>query len=176
MATSNKHPISHLFLVLSSSTWYNEYDEMVLTVNIWKRQQFCHAFMVVCQHVCRDNILSLWAAAQNVDAASCFWPNDAIKNSKPLIEHSCLTIWEESTNNPSTRQWAQLTNKAFANKKYKHLIMSETKSNSVCTSSQLGNGLWNTYFEPINPWQDLHDDNKTCMQSSYWELILENGQ
>jgi hypothetical protein len=25
-------------------------------------------------------------------------------------------------------------------------------------------------------WQDLHDDNKTCMQSSYWELILENGQ
>jgi hypothetical protein len=25
-------------------------------------------------------------------------------------------------------------------------------------------------------WQDLHDDNKTCMQLSYWELILENGQ
>jgi hypothetical protein len=25
-------------------------------------------------------------------------------------------------------------------------------------------------------WQDLHDDDKTCMQSSYWELILENGQ
>jgi hypothetical protein len=25
-------------------------------------------------------------------------------------------------------------------------------------------------------WQDLHADNKTCMQSSYWELILENGQ
>jgi hypothetical protein len=25
-------------------------------------------------------------------------------------------------------------------------------------------------------WQDLHDDDKTCMQSSYWELMLENGQ
>jgi hypothetical protein len=25
-------------------------------------------------------------------------------------------------------------------------------------------------------WQYLHDDNKTCKQSSYWELILENGQ
>jgi hypothetical protein len=25
-------------------------------------------------------------------------------------------------------------------------------------------------------WQDLHDDDKTWMQSSYWELILENGQ
>jgi hypothetical protein len=25
-------------------------------------------------------------------------------------------------------------------------------------------------------WQDLHDGNKTCMQLSYWELILENGQ
>jgi hypothetical protein len=25
-------------------------------------------------------------------------------------------------------------------------------------------------------WQDLHDDDKTCMQSSYWELVLENGQ
>jgi hypothetical protein len=25
-------------------------------------------------------------------------------------------------------------------------------------------------------WQDLHDEDKTCMQSSYWELILENGQ
>jgi hypothetical protein len=25
-------------------------------------------------------------------------------------------------------------------------------------------------------WQDLHDDDKTCMQSSYLELILENGQ
>jgi hypothetical protein len=25
-------------------------------------------------------------------------------------------------------------------------------------------------------WQDLHDDDKACMQSSYWELILENGQ
>jgi hypothetical protein len=25
-------------------------------------------------------------------------------------------------------------------------------------------------------WQDLHDDNKNCMQLSYWELILENGQ
>jgi hypothetical protein len=22
----------------------------------------------------------------------------------------------------------------------------------------------------------MHDDDKTCMQSSYWELILENGQ
>ena len=28
----------------------------------------------------------------------------------------------------------------------------------------------------MGSWQDLHDDNKTCMQSSYWELILENGQ
>jgi hypothetical protein len=28
----------------------------------------------------------------------------------------------------------------------------------------------------VDPWQDLHDDDKTCMQSSYWELILENGQ
>jgi hypothetical protein len=27
-----------------------------------------------------------------------------------------------------------------------------------------------------NLWQDLHDDDKTCMQLSYWELILENGQ
>jgi hypothetical protein len=27
-----------------------------------------------------------------------------------------------------------------------------------------------------NSWQDLHDDDKTCMQSSYWELVLENGQ
>jgi hypothetical protein len=25
-------------------------------------------------------------------------------------------------------------------------------------------------------WQGLHDDDKTCMQLSYWELILENGQ
>jgi hypothetical protein len=25
-------------------------------------------------------------------------------------------------------------------------------------------------------WQDLQDDDMTCMQSSYWELILENGQ
>jgi hypothetical protein len=25
-------------------------------------------------------------------------------------------------------------------------------------------------------WQDLHDDDKTCMQLSYWELLLENGQ
>jgi hypothetical protein len=25
-------------------------------------------------------------------------------------------------------------------------------------------------------WQDLHDDDKTCMQLSYWELIFENGQ
>jgi hypothetical protein len=25
-------------------------------------------------------------------------------------------------------------------------------------------------------WQDLHDDDKTCMQLSYWELILKNGQ
>jgi hypothetical protein len=25
-------------------------------------------------------------------------------------------------------------------------------------------------------WQDLHDDDKTCMQLSYWELVLENGQ
>jgi hypothetical protein len=25
-------------------------------------------------------------------------------------------------------------------------------------------------------WQDLHDDDTTCMQSSYWELILQNGQ
>jgi hypothetical protein len=25
-------------------------------------------------------------------------------------------------------------------------------------------------------WQDLHDDDTTCMQLSYWELILENGQ
>jgi hypothetical protein len=23
-----------------------------------------------------------------------------------------------------------------------------------------------------NPWQDLHDDDKTCMQLSYWELVL----
>jgi hypothetical protein len=29
---------------------------------------------------------------------------------------------------------------------------------------------------PCRFWQDLHDDDKTCMQSSYWELILENGQ
>jgi hypothetical protein len=28
----------------------------------------------------------------------------------------------------------------------------------------------------LDEWQDLHDDDKTCMQSSYWELILENGQ
>jgi hypothetical protein len=28
----------------------------------------------------------------------------------------------------------------------------------------------------LQGWQDLHDDNKTCMQLSYWELILENGQ
>ncbi len=25
-------------------------------------------------------------------------------------------------------------------------------------------------------WQDLHDGNKTCIQLSYWELVLENGQ
>jgi hypothetical protein len=25
-------------------------------------------------------------------------------------------------------------------------------------------------------WQDLHGDDKTCMQSSYWELVFENGQ
>jgi hypothetical protein len=31
--------------------------------------------------------------------------------------------------------------------------------------------------EPLEwVWQDLHDDDKTCMQTSYWELILENGQ
>jgi hypothetical protein len=28
----------------------------------------------------------------------------------------------------------------------------------------------------MDSWQDLHDDDKTCMQSSYWELVLENGQ
>jgi hypothetical protein len=39
-----------------------------------------------------------------------------------------------------------------------------------------------TGYVPPNPgiyclyWQDLHDDDKTCMQLSYWELILENGQ
>jgi hypothetical protein len=32
------------------------------------------------------------------------------------------------------------------------------------------------YEEMERNWQDLHDDDKTCMQSSYWELILENGQ
>jgi hypothetical protein len=32
------------------------------------------------------------------------------------------------------------------------------------------------YAQVNDEWQDLHDDNKTCMQSSYWELILENGQ
>jgi hypothetical protein len=31
-------------------------------------------------------------------------------------------------------------------------------------------GIWR------RQWQDLHGDDKTCMQSSYWELILENGQ
>jgi hypothetical protein len=34
--------------------------------------------------------------------------------------------------------------------------------------------MWSVKF--ITNWQDLHDDDKTCMQSSYWEIILENGQ
>jgi hypothetical protein len=33
-----------------------------------------------------------------------------------------------------------------------------------------------SYVFGDNKWQDLHDDDKTCMQSSYWELVLENGQ
>jgi hypothetical protein len=33
-----------------------------------------------------------------------------------------------------------------------------------------------SFIAQLSKWQDLHDDNKTCMQSSYWELILENGQ
>jgi hypothetical protein len=33
-----------------------------------------------------------------------------------------------------------------------------------------------TLQEYCRDWQDLHDDDKTCMQSSYWELVLENGQ
>jgi hypothetical protein len=38
--------------------------------------------------------------------------------------------------------------------------------------------LDNSRLVAVSPsyWQDLHDGNKTCMQSSYWELILENGQ
>jgi hypothetical protein len=36
--------------------------------------------------------------------------------------------------------------------------------------------MFRQYFAPKGEWQDLHDDDKTCMQSSYWELILENGQ
>jgi hypothetical protein len=36
--------------------------------------------------------------------------------------------------------------------------------------------LNNVMYQVSNHWQDLHDDDKTCMQSSYWELILENGQ
>jgi hypothetical protein len=32
--------------------------------------------------------------------------------------------------------------------------------------------VWQSFYN----WQDLHDDDKTCLQSSYWELILENGQ
>jgi hypothetical protein len=35
-------------------------------------------------------------------------------------------------------------------------------------------GARRRFFDDL--WQDLHDDDKTCMQSSYWELILENGQ
>jgi hypothetical protein len=33
-----------------------------------------------------------------------------------------------------------------------------------------------TILRSQGEWQDLHDDDKTCMQLSYWELILENGQ
>jgi hypothetical protein len=35
---------------------------------------------------------------------------------------------------------------------------------------------WHRAEREKQSWQDLHDDNKSCMQSSYWELILENGQ
>jgi hypothetical protein len=35
---------------------------------------------------------------------------------------------------------------------------------------------WRFQFISYHMWQDLHDNDKTCMQSSYWELILENGQ
>jgi hypothetical protein len=58
---------------------------------------------------------------------------------------------------------------------------------SKCLNDQSGNAvlLWSRdeQWEKTcwiaskgGSWQDLQDDDKACMQLSYWELILENGQ
>jgi hypothetical protein len=60
-----------------------------------------------------------------------------------IVKHSLNTlVWQFEKKVPTIQvqdskpDW--LTNKAFPNKKHKHLIMSKTKSKSVCTSSQQG--------------------------------------
>jgi hypothetical protein len=58
---------------------------------------------------------------------------------------------------------------------------------SICSRRYMGSFRWwmwggiaSSWIHVIcrsqREWQDLHDDDKTCMQLSYWELILENGQ
>jgi hypothetical protein len=75
--------------------------------------------------------------------------------------HSCrLSIAEKhGANNQQEQSKAPLT--------VWHEI--QTTANTATKSNKY---KWETKYG----WKDLHDDNKTCMQLSYWELILENGQ
>jgi hypothetical protein len=57
---------------------------------------------------------------------------------------------------------------------YSHLYSIFILYSPTWTGAVLNRGLVRRRSK--SEWQDLHDDDKSCMQSSYWELILENGQ
>jgi hypothetical protein len=76
-----------------------------------------------------------------------------------------------SKNEKKVKKYLNHLDKYFIDHKICSRIDSLAKEVPTLTRHQL---KWR--YEGIDNWQDLHDDDKTCMQLSYWELVLENGQ
>jgi hypothetical protein len=98
-----------------------------------------------------------------------------------------MTQWGVRTIlNPTLSRWFQMNDWQL---RYRHLqvdmftnmifLKVKSKRGNTCAQVFLTAKGWTCVYpmkKKSKAWQDLHDDDKTCMQSSYWELILENGQ
>jgi hypothetical protein len=93
-------------------------------------------------------------------------------------KHWCGSLFTSLPHHHLVRE--EIITSIFSSHSFHPTLIYTRLFNSVCHMAiwaQIALPPWSFHTSHLGQgWQDLHDDDKTCMQSSYWELILENGQ